>query len=342
MHQPTRIIILPLFYLCNARCKMCNIWMEPGVPRWEPATLRQGLTEPARARSVEVVNVTGGEPTLRKDLLEVIQAVVESLGVLHTRSVQTHGLNPSLVQSRIGPIAAWLGELARAGRPIHLDVNISLDGPDGVHDEVRGREGAFQSVLRSVEIVRPMLKELGRGALLFNCTIVRQNVAHLRETQRIADELGIEITYTVPQVTDTYMANLATLDQFSLSSAQRAEAAAFLREQLERTHGSAALSQRYCRMLVELLETGKRNIGCPLAEGGLFLEPDGRALPCWRSSHLLLGNVLQDGVSAVLEQRSRPEYQEKLQALCRDCPSNCYVDWTRRMFARRASRGAVD
>jgi MoaA/NifB/PqqE/SkfB family radical SAM enzyme len=170
---------------------------------------------------------------------------------------------------------------------------------------------------------------------MFNCTIVRQNVMHLRETQKIADDLGIEITYTVPQVTDTYMANDATTDQFSLSESERVEACTFLKELIDRTQGSASLSRRYCNMLIELLETGKRNIGCPLAEGGLFLEPDGNGLPCWRSSSLLLGNALEDGIPALLEARDKPEYLEKLKNLCSDCPSNCYVDWTRRMFARR-------
>lgn len=341
MPNPVRIIILPLFYLCNARCKMCNIWMEPGVPRWEPAALRQVLSTPALSENVEVVNVTGGEPTLRKDLLEVVQAIVESLKALHTLSVQTHGLNPPLVKARIGPIAEWIKDLGRTGRKIHLDINISLDGPDGIHDEVRGRKGAFKSVLESLEIARSLLNNCDHSAIMFNCTIVRQNVLHLRETQKIADELGVEMTYTVPQVTDTYMANAATKDQFSLSETDRLEACTFLKELLDGTQGSTSMSRRYCSMLIGLLETGKRNIGCPLAEGGLFLEPDGRALPCWRSSSLLLGNVLQDSIPSLLEARAEPEYMEKLETLCSDCPSNCYVDWTRRMFARRIALGAV-
>ena len=146
----------------------------------------------------------------------------------------------------------------------------------------------------------------------------------------------------MPQVTDTYMANSATADQFTLSELERAEASTFLKELLNKTQGSASLSRRYCNMLIELLDTGKRNIGCPLAEGGLFLEPDGRALPCWRSSSLLLGNVLDTSVSSLLETRASPEYQEKLQTLCSNCPSNCYVDWTRRMFARRITRVATE
>lgn len=341
MQKPTRIIVIPLFYLCNARCKMCNIWMEPGTPRWEPATLRQVLADPALSKNAEVVNVTGGEPTLRKDLLEVIQAIVEPLEALHTLSIQTHGLNPSLVKSRIGPVVEWIRALGLTSRKIHLDINISLDGPDGIHDEVRGRKGAFRSVLESLSIARSLLEDLDHSAIMFNCTIVRQNVRHLRETQKIADELGVEITYTVPQVTDTYMANSATSDQFTLSEAERIEASTFLKELLDRTQGSAALSQRYCSMLVELLETGKRNIGCPLAEGGLFLEPDGKALPCWRSSSLLLGNVFEDSVSSLLEARGKPEYRERLETLCSSCPSNCYVDWTRRMFARRIAQGVL-
>ena len=156
--------------------------MEPGVPRWEPATLRQVLGDSALSQNVEVVNVTGGEPTLRKDLLEVIQAIVEPLETLHTLSLQTHGLNPLLVKRRIGPIVEWIRDLGRSGRNLHLDINISLDGPDGIHDEVRGMSGAFKSVMESLRIAQSLLNELDHGAIMFNCTIVRQNVMYLRAT----------------------------------------------------------------------------------------------------------------------------------------------------------------
>jgi MoaA/NifB/PqqE/SkfB family radical SAM enzyme len=186
-----------------------------------------------------------------------------------------------------------------------------------------------------------MLGPLPRSKVMFNCTIVSQNVAHLRRVQQCADDLGVEITFTVPQLTDVYMANQRTPDRFALDDAERADVVGFLRERLERATGRSAMSRRYCAMLIGLLTEGERNIGCPLADGGLFLEPGGRALPCWRASTLETGNILVDGTAAVLKRRSEPAYREKLRGHCRTCSINCYVDWTRRMFALSASGGRL-
>jgi len=335
-----RLVILPLFYRCDGRCKMCSVWRRPGVASWEPAVLRRVLSDPLLAQSVEVVNVTGGEPALREDLHEVVQAVVQPLEALHTLSLQTNGLNPRAAEGRIIPAVEWILSLSSEGRHIHVDVNVSLDGPDVIHDTVRGREGAFSSVVETIELLRSALATTDDVTIMLNCTIVRQNVAHLHETQDIADELGVAITYTVPQETDIYMVNDDAADEFLLSQEQRLQASSFVRDIVRENRVGVAMSLRYCRMLIELLETGRRNIGCPLAAQGLFMEPDGSASPCWRSAELRLGNVLVSDVSTLLEVRDSPEYQQKLDALCADCPSNCYVDWTRQMLARRVGRTA--
>jgi molybdenum cofactor biosynthesis enzyme MoaA len=55
-------------YRCNARCQMCNIWQHPTKAEEEfPPELLEKL--PGGLRSI---NITGGEPALRKDLPEIV------------------------------------------------------------------------------------------------------------------------------------------------------------------------------------------------------------------------------------------------------------------------------
>jgi MoaA/NifB/PqqE/SkfB family radical SAM enzyme len=334
-----RIVILPLMYACDAKCVMCNIWERADGTSWGPDVVRRVFSHPEMANNVEVVNVTGGEASMRRDLPDVIRALIESTKTLHTISLQTNAMNPDRLEKRISAIVDIFQESWENGRSLHFDVNISLDGPRPVHDEIRGVPGAFDCVMDSLERLRGLLSLLPRSALAFNCTVVRQNIMHLRETQSVADELGIEITFTIPQHTDVYMENAATTNRFAFSESECHEIIAFLRERQEQANGRSAMSRRYCSMLISLLENGKRGISCPLSEGGLFLEPDGRSLPCWNSSKLATGNILKEGVEAVLTRRAEPEYREQLAQHCQTCSINCYVDWTRRMFARGFSQG---
>jgi MoaA/NifB/PqqE/SkfB family radical SAM enzyme len=334
-----RIVILPLQYVCDARCVMCNIWQISGRRHWSPDELERVLGHPALADNVEVVNVTGGEPTMRPDLTRIFAVVVHSLRALHTLSLQTNGISPSRLRRRLVPVVDLLLAENDRGRAIHLDINISCDGPGTIHDEVRGVPGAWQSLTESVDVARDVLGRLPRGDVTLNLTIVRQNARHLREAELAAAELGVPITFTFPQETEVYVANAGAGDQFALDDEQRDAVVEFLRDLQGRLTGRSAMSRRYCAMLVELLTQGTRNLGCPLADGGLFLEPGGRALPCWRSAELASGNILDDGVDAVLGRRDEPDYTSVLRKHCRTCPNNCYVDWNRRMFARAASGG---
>jgi MoaA/NifB/PqqE/SkfB family radical SAM enzyme len=336
-----RIVILPLQYVCDARCVMCNIWTLHEKRHWEPEELERVLSHPALADNVEVVNVTGGEPTMRPDLLEIFEVIVRSLRALHTVSLQTNGISAARTERRLTPVVELLEAENAGGRAIHFDVNISCDGPGRIHDRVRGVPGAWKSLTETVAVAKQLVGRLERGDVTLNLTIVRQNVWHLRQAELAAAELGVPITFTFPQTTEVYVANCESSEQFELTVEERSEVVEFLRGLQTRLTGRSAMSRRYCAMLVELLTAGERRLGCPLSTGGLFLEPGGRALPCWRSAELVSGNILDDGVDAVLGRRDAEDYRTVLRGHCSTCPSNCYVDWNRRMFARAAGQGAV-
>jgi len=57
-------------YRCNARCRMCNIWKHPTKPDEEikPETLE-------KLPRLDFCNVTGGEPFLRDDILDIVDVI---------------------------------------------------------------------------------------------------------------------------------------------------------------------------------------------------------------------------------------------------------------------------
>ena len=53
-------------FRCNAKCHMCNIWKHPTKPSEEiKPELLEKLPDGLR------INITGGEPMLRKDIDEI-------------------------------------------------------------------------------------------------------------------------------------------------------------------------------------------------------------------------------------------------------------------------------
>ena len=61
-------ISIILTYRCNSRCSMCHIWQHPTLPAEEvtPAILAK------LPSGFHYLNLTGGEPTLRADLEQIV------------------------------------------------------------------------------------------------------------------------------------------------------------------------------------------------------------------------------------------------------------------------------
>lgn len=105
------------------------------------------------------LGLTGGEPLLRKDLLDILDAATD------------HGLHPCLTTNALLLTEDLARELGR--RPL-VWLNVSLDGPSAeVNDPVRG-PGTFAAVLEKLTLLR----RHARFTLAF--TILRGN-AHLAE-----------------------------------------------------------------------------------------------------------------------------------------------------------------
>lgn len=153
-----------LTYRCNARCGFCDIWERPS-PYVQRETVFQNLKD-ARRLGVEVVDFTGGEPLLHRELPDFLE-YARQLGFITT--VTTNALlYPKYAEALRGKIDM---------------LHFSLDGADAAtHNAIRGVR-CFEHVMRSIDIAL----ELGeRPDILFTAT--NHNLSHI---QRIWEEICI-------------------------------------------------------------------------------------------------------------------------------------------------------
>ena len=129
---------------------------------------------------------SGGEPTLRRELPEIIDLFVRNNGV-HYINLPTNGLKPN----RIYEVA----ERCLAANPgLELHVNIALDGLRESHDFMRGVPGNFDKAIESARLLRTLKPGFGiRLIVNINTVITRDNLdevvplAELVLSERIAD-----------------------------------------------------------------------------------------------------------------------------------------------------------
>ncbi len=116
---------------CNAACVYCH-FREPAPDELTTDEALRLVAEMAAA-GTRMVSISGGEPLVRSDLASVIDALVDR-GI--TVSLNTNGF---LVHRNEHVVR-------RAHR-----VKISIDGPEPIHDAVRG-SGTFRRAARAVEL----------------------------------------------------------------------------------------------------------------------------------------------------------------------------------------------
>lgn len=99
-----------------------------------------------RAKSLLHLTITGGEPFLRKDLVEIISNIIDKSGVPRV-SIKSNGFYIKRIEEYI-PI------LIKKYPNTEFTLSISLDGPKNIHDKVRNFKGAYDKVLETISIMK--------------------------------------------------------------------------------------------------------------------------------------------------------------------------------------------
>src|SRR5262245_65433046 len=91
--QPIRptVLIYNCTWVCDARCEMCNNWKWGN--RKEDMTLDQvdGVMDSDFWHAVENLNISGGEPTTRNDLPELVEMFHRRLPRMRKVGINTTG-----------------------------------------------------------------------------------------------------------------------------------------------------------------------------------------------------------------------------------------------------------
>jgi MoaA/NifB/PqqE/SkfB family radical SAM enzyme len=164
------ILILQPHSRCNCRCVMCDIWKVTDAREISAAELERHLADIERL-GVEWTVFTGGEPLMHSDLFRLA-------AMLRGRGIRTTILSSGLLLGR------YAAEIAGGAD----DVIVSLDGPPGIHDEIRGVPGAFHLLADGIRAIHRLAPEY---AIAARCTVQARNAAHLRATVVAARGLGL-------------------------------------------------------------------------------------------------------------------------------------------------------
>src|SRR5207244_5753867 len=162
---------------CNAHCTFCDYWKTDPSAK---ATELKSFADAARYFNPMLVTFTGGEPTLRRDLEDLVSSVNRAVNLKYMTLI-THGgmLSPERARS------LWKAGINQ--------FNISLDFLDERHDRARGIPGLSAKIFDAL----PGLRARGIDNVRFNTVIKNDNLDQILPIVRRAAELGIGVNFSV-------------------------------------------------------------------------------------------------------------------------------------------------
>ena len=95
-----------------------------------------------KANSLLHLTITGGEPFLRKDFVQIVDNIILNCNVPRI-SIKSNGFY-------VERIKTFVPELIKKHKNTEFTLSISLDGPEEIHDKVRVFKGAYKNVIATI------------------------------------------------------------------------------------------------------------------------------------------------------------------------------------------------
>jgi MoaA/NifB/PqqE/SkfB family radical SAM enzyme len=267
-----------------------------------PSEIEGVLRDPLFKR-LRCVVVSGGEPTVRKDLDEILSAVHRVVPRAHIVLSSSAMLPERLMQV----VKAALSE------GIKLEVGVSLDGIASRHDEARGLPGLFEKVDRT-------LREL----------------AELKRQQ--PGSLGVKVGFVLSDATVDQMdavRGYTTALGFDFNPQWYNQAPYYGNVGRDLLTDTVPLERAARTLPVTALNTiGKRALRgeplgyrCSTLHTACLLKSNGDVAPCFKYWDETAGNVRQETPSSIWKSH-RARKTRKLVRDCEGCLNACGVIWS--------------
>jgi MoaA/NifB/PqqE/SkfB family radical SAM enzyme len=241
---------------CNARCGFCDYWKTSPSAR---ASEVKSFTDAARFFNPMMITYTGGEPTLRRDLEDIVAGVDAAVSVQYS-TLLTHGgmLTAERAQS-----------LWNAG--IH-QFNISLDYLDERHDRARGIPGLSARIFEVI----PRMRSMGIDSVRFNTVIKESNLDQILPIAKFARELGCGVNFS--SYSDSKNGNRAgNIDGDRIAELEAVTSALL---EFKRRHRGVISNSDYYLENIPRYVRGEMNEPCRSGMRTIHIDPTGHVKRC--------------------------------------------------------------
>jgi Fe-coproporphyrin III synthase len=290
-------------YRCNSKCQMCYIWKNPTDPR-EEVSLETLSKLPG---GFDNLNVSGGEPTLRRDLGEIVELLYPKARILE---ISSNGLHPE----KLVPIIRKFPK---------IKVRLSLEGNEATSNAIRGEKDGYATKMAGMRA----LQEAGGEDLGFAFVIQDENVDQLVKVYDMARSMGVELsTSTLHNAWQFYKNDNYFYDRVKVARKVEGLITSMLGSNKPKNWFRAYLNLG----LIEKILGHPRLIRCTAGTDFAFVDPWSDVWTCNVRSDLLMGNLARQSWEDIMASAQAHKAIQKVHG----CEQNCWMVTTARTAMR--------
>jgi len=279
-------------YRCNFRCAFCGYWKDPAglLPEQSLEQIRLGARKLANMGTL-MISIAGGEPTIRKDLPEIVAAIAE----YHFPFLTTNGwLVTQTMADEIFSAGLW-----------GVSVSIDYANPDQ-HDRRRGTPGAWRRAIKALDYFARARKHRWQRVNLM-CVLLHDNLDQIETLLKIAADHD---AYFMVQP-------YCTLKTGSSRFVCRSEGVARRLLDLRHRYPNFLSNPAFLSRFDEALTTGVP--GCMAGRAFFNIDSLGNAAICVEFRHRPVANIYADTIQTVIQNLREASRNNQ----CRSCWYNC-------------------
>ena len=280
---------------CNAKCPFCFYisQKDQAVSAANELSLAEIEKIAPRLGKLLWLAFSGGEIFLRSDLVEITKLFYK-INQPAIILLPTNGLLQETIYTSTEAILRNCPESS-------IVVKLSLDGPEHIHDELRGVRGAFRKTLKTCEALRRLVDNYENFELGINTVFCQANQDHIEEIIGLVQTLPQVKTHTISLIRgEVFWDDLKQVDLqkyknaiVRLESDLKKQLAARYRFRGAKLKAAQDILQR--RLIYEAAGTTNRTSPCYAGKLNLVLTEMGDLYPCEDfSERMRFGNIREN------------------------------------------------
>ncbi len=280
---------------------MCESWRNPSriEQEFSPAILEK------IPGGMKRLNITGGEPLLRNDLIDIVR-------ILDTKTRRLEISTNGYFTDKI---------LAIAEKFPRITIRVSIEGLSDLNDSLRGIKNGFDHALQTIRGLKTMgLKDIG-----FAMVISHNNIDDLLKVYRLSSDLDVEFSQSTMHNSFYFFKSDNKIQNIDYVEKRMIE---FIRELLySRRTGAGLRIKDWFRAyinagLLKHMKGESRAIPCYAATESFFIDPQGFVLACNGSREpWFMGDLKCASYDEIWNSSNAEQVRTKV----RDCQQNCWM-----------------